>query len=141
MYSHAVVVKLYQLLFILAGFPPQPRNLILSGTQANSVTIHWSPGSVEVPVTSYSIIVTPAPIGGTCNGGICSVNSETCLTTTCSLTITYLQYGLMYSISVQSVNCRGESDIVGPLIVNISFSDTKSEYIIQNNLLVHAIQL
>ena len=125
----SIISNFISINFILVGFPPQPRNLMLSDTQANSATIQWSPSGIEVPVTSYSVTVTPAPVGGSCSGGTCSVSSETCRTISCSLTISHLQYDLMYSIFVRSVNCRGESNLSGPLIVDIPSTDITSEYI------------
>ena len=121
-----------------AALPPSPTNLLLNTAVTNIATVQWSPPSTEVSVTSYSITISPAPGTGTCSGGTCFVSTQNCpiSSPSCSFAITDVQYGQLYTITVQSMNCRGSSS---PIVVQFTLQNppTTGMHVFHTNLPAH----
>lgn len=94
--------------------PSTPLNLVNTTTTYNSVSLSWSqPSSLGGVAINYTISVVPEPQGG-CPSGQCRRIGASSTNTT----ITNLQYGREYEITVTAVNCAGKSPTAS-LTVNI----------------------
>ncbi|XP_019862857.1 PREDICTED: uncharacterized protein LOC109591591 [Amphimedon queenslandica] len=88
---------------LLATIPSQPLNFINTTTTYDSVVLNWTtPTSLGgVAIDQYRVTISPS-LQSSCPGQ--------CMTTgnnTESLTITNLQYGVTYTITVAASNCAG----------------------------------
>ena len=97
---------------------PQLPNTRVSATchnvNGNQVTLQWTPptntGGQGVEIERYLLTVT-GPVGFTCPPSQCSVTANT-------TTITGLQCGTSYMVTVRAVNCIGESRPSEPVEIN-----------------------
>ena len=112
--------------------PVSPTNLQFSHVEGtNTILLQWSHVNAELSVTSYAVNIIPNPTDGSCNGGQCIVNPESCIASTtgsiCSFNITQLEYSISYNVNVRAMNCQGESDVIElPAIIFLTASESFS---------------
>ena len=98
---------------------------ITCGSNGNQVTLQWTPptntGGQGVMITHY--IITGQPQSASCSTGPCDMVDGT------ATTITGLQCGTSYMVSVRAVNCVGVSSSL-QMSINLSPPGTYINYIV-----------